>query len=86
MTKVIFVPGNGGCTTQDNWFPRVQADLEKAGVDVVAASFPDAQLARQSYWLPFLKDELKADENTILVGHSSGAIAAMRLAQEQRLL
>ena len=26
--KVVFAPGNGGSTTQDNWFPAVQKDLE----------------------------------------------------------
>ena len=33
-----------------------------------------------------LFNELKADDNTILVGHSSGAIAAMRYAETHRIL
>ena len=36
-------------------------------------------------WLPHL-DLLGADENTILIGHSSGAVAAMRYAESHRLL
>jgi len=86
MTKVIFVPGNGHSTTHDNWFPNVKASLEKNGLEVIAAKFPDGNLARESYWIPFLRDELKADCDTILVGHSSGAIAALRFAEQYPLL
>ena len=86
MAKIIFIPGNGGGTTQDNWFPSVQSALEKRGLQVTATQFPDPELARESYWIPFLIDELKADEESILVGHSSGAIAAMRLAEKHKIL
>ena len=86
MIKVIFVPGNGNSTTADNWFPTVKRDLEKAGLEVITATFPDPLLARKKYWIPFLIDELKTDENTILIGHSSGAVAAMRLAEEHKIL
>lgn len=84
--KVILLHGNGGCSPNDNWFPYCKMELEKISLAVVARQFPDAHLARASYWLPFLKDELKADENTILIGHSSGALAAMRFAETNRLL
>jgi len=83
--KVIFLPGNGGGGPNDNWFPYLKSELEKLGLTVVAREFPDSDLARESYWLPFLKDELLADENTILVGHSSGAIAAMRFAENNKI-
>lgn len=86
MTKIIFVPGNGGSTTHDNWFPSVKKDLEAEGLNVIAAEFPDPELARESFWLPFLLNELNVDEETILVGHSSGAIASMRLAEKHRIL
>ena len=84
--KVIFIHGNGGCSPEDIWFPSVKKELERLGVAVLAPQFPDAVLARASVWLPYLKNELKADANTIIVGHSSGAIAAMRFAEENRLL
>jgi len=84
--KAILVPGNGGCKPTDNWFPYLKTELEKMGIDAVAPEFPDPQLARACYWLPFLENELKADENTIIIGHSSGAIAAMRYAESHRIL
>ncbi len=85
--KVIFIPGNGGSSPRrDHWFPSVKKDLEAEGIIVIAEEFPDNDLARSSFWIPFLRDELKADENTILVGHSSGAIAAMRFAEQWPVL
>ena len=86
MIKIVFIPGNGGSSVNDNWFPSLKKDLEKYGLAVVSSEFPDADLARESYWIPFLKDELKVDENTILVGHSSGAIAAARFAEQYPIL
>jgi len=84
--KIIFIPGNGGGSPKDNWFPGLKKDLEFAGLKVISEEFPDNDLARESFWIPFLLNELKADENTVLVGHSSGAIAAMRLAEIQPIL
>ena len=84
-TKIIFIPGNGGGSPKDNWFPSVKKELEAAGLTVLAEEFPDNDLARASYWIPFILDELKVDENTVLVGHSSGAIAAMRIAEKHRI-
>jgi len=84
--KVILLHGNGGCTPTDNWFPYCKAELEKIGLSVIARQFPDAYFARAEYWLSFLKEELKADKDTILIGHSSGALAAMRFAETNQLL
>lgn len=83
--KAILIHGNSGSTPDDNWFPYVKAGLEKLGIETRAPQFPDADLARASYWLPFLKNDLKADKNTIIIGHSSGAIAAMRFAENHKL-
>lgn len=80
--KIIIIPGNGGGKPADNWFPYVEKELGKDGLNVVNVEFPDSVLAREIYWIPFLKEELKADHNTILIGHSSGAIAAMRYAEK----
>lgn len=84
--KVIFAPGNGGGGPQDNWFPYLKAELEKLGVEVIASEFPDNIVARESSWVPFIRDVLKADEQTVIVGHSSGAIAALRFAEKQKIL
>ena len=85
LPKIILIHGNGGSTTEDNWFPYVKKELKKLNINVVSKTFPDNKLARQEYWLPFLKDDLQADENTILIGHSSGAVAAMRFAEKNKI-
>ncbi len=84
--KVILIHGNGNSTPQDNWIPYLKHELEKLQILVVAPQFPDAYLARASSWLPFLEHDLHADDQTILVGHSSGALAAMRFAEHNKLL
>lgn len=84
--KVIIIHGNGNSTPQDNWIPYLKRELEKLQIPVVAPQFPDAYLARASWWLPFLQDDLHADDQTVLVGHSSGALAAMRFAEHNKLL
>jgi predicted alpha/beta hydrolase family esterase len=86
LIRAILIHGNGGAKPTDNWLPYLKRELEKIGIQTEAPQFPDADLARASYWIPFLKDTLKADEKTIIIGHSSGAIAAMKFAEENRIL
>ncbi len=83
--RVVFIPGNGGGSTREGWFPYVEDKLKKLGVGVVVAEFPDPQLARASFWLPFLEKELKVDKETVLIGYSSGAQAAMRYAEDHQI-
>ncbi len=85
-TKIILIHGNGGGWPKENWLPPVAKNLSKLkGVEVIFRRFPDPVLARAKYWLPFIK-KLGADEHTILVGHSSGAVAAMRYAEKHKVL
>ncbi|HUD02709.1 MAG TPA: alpha/beta hydrolase [Candidatus Paceibacterota bacterium] len=83
--KAILIPGNGGGGPKDNWLPYLEHELPKFGIEVINEQFPDAELARKEFWLPFIK-KLGADEQTILIGHSSGAVAAMRYAEDNKLL
>jgi len=82
--KVILIHGNGGHWPKENWLPPVARRLRELGLKVIFRQFPDPVLARAKYWLPFIK-KLGADENTILVGHSSGAVAAMRYAEKHKI-
>ena len=83
--RAILIHGNGGSTAADIWLPWVERSLAGLGIGVTNVTFPDNVKARAQYWLPFI-DELGADEQTILIGHSSGAVAAMRYAETHRLL
>ena len=55
------------------------------GVTCVLRNFPDPVMARESVWIPFMRDELSCDQHTIIVGHSSGAEAAMRYAETHKV-
>ena len=83
--NVVFVHGNGGSTIEDIWFPEAKTELEAFGVEVAAQTMPDNMLARSSMWLPFIENVLGANDSSIIVGHSSGAVAAMRYAETQRI-
>lgn len=83
--KAILIHGNGGCTAADGWLPFVARDLTALGLEVVNRTFPDNVRARASVWLPFL-EELGAGPDTVLIGHSSGAVAAMRYAETHQVL
>ncbi len=86
MKKIVIIHGNGGCTGTHFWYPWLKAELEKKRFLVLAPTMPDNVEAKASVWLPYMRDVLKCDENTVVVGHSSGAVAAMRYAEEYKLL
>lgn len=57
----------------------------KRGFDTFFETMPDSVIARSIYWLPFLKNQAKAGESDVLVGWSSGAVAAMRYAETNKI-
>lgn len=84
--RVIILHGNYGGTGQDAWIPWVKSELERAGLEVIAPTMPDNHEAKMSVWLPYLENVLRPDAETILIGWSSGAVAAMRYAEKHRVL
>lgn len=85
MKKVVIIHGNGGCTAESAWLPWLKNELEKKGLTVIVPTMPDNVQAKSSVWLPYMRDTLKCDQNTIVIGHSSGAVAAMRYAEQYKL-
>lgn len=82
--KIVIVPGNGGGDVEYcNWYASVRDELSSSGVvtSVQLRDMPDPVYARESYWLPFMRDVLQCDRDTVIIGHSSGAVAAMRYAE-----
>lgn len=82
--NVILIHGNQGGRGGDQWMSWLRRELEKRDFEVQNPTFPDNYEAKMALWLPYL-DKLGADENTILVGWSSGAVAAMRYAEKNRI-
>uniref|UniRef100_A0A673YV13 Retinoblastoma binding protein 9 n=1 Tax=Salmo trutta TaxID=8032 RepID=A0A673YV13_SALTR len=69
LTKVIIVSGNGA------------GDVEQC----LYCIFIFLVTAREQIWLPFIQEKLKCDEETVIIGHSSGAAAAMRYAETHKV-
>lgn len=85
--RVVIVPGNGGGDVEHaNWYGWLKNKLIERDVDCVLENMPDPVLAREEIWIPFMKEHLNCDENTVIVGHSSGAEAAMRYAEKHAVL
>ena len=57
------------------------------GYPVKLENFPDPFEAKEVIWIPFIHDDLaQGSENIILVGHSSGAEAAMRYMEKYKVV
>lgn len=84
--KVMIIHGNGETTIDYFWYPSVSQQLGELGLEMIAPhTMPMAAKAPAHIWLPHIEKELGGDDNCILIGHSSGAVAAMRYAEEHRI-
>ena len=83
---VMIIPGNNNTDLSELWYPQVRKELEKLGLDVIAKNMPDPDLARKQFWLPFIEEHVKSERSSILVGHSSGAVAILRYLGENQWL
>ena len=87
IKKVVIVPGNGsGDVFHANWYGWLHKKLNRLeGVTCNLENMPDPIEAKESVWIPFMKNRLMVDEHTIIVGHSSGACAAVRFAEQYKV-
>ena len=81
--KAIILPGNGNSYITDIWYQNVKKNLEKLGLNVTAENMPDPDLARKKYWIPFIEEKLST-EDSILIGHSSGALAVLKYLENHK--
>lgn len=83
--RIVYLHGDNVLHWSWGWVSRLKHDLQHAGFPTFFETFPDSIEARAAYWLPFLRDHIRANEDDVLVGWSCGAVAALRFAQEQRV-
>lgn len=83
--RFIFIHGNETTHWSFGWGRWLKIELENLGFETFFETFPDSIIARSEYWLPFLKDHIKASKNDVIVGWSSGAVAAMRFAESNKI-
>jgi len=90
LLKVIIVPGNGCNNVRaSNWYGTMECTLQAKKIGVAMQNMPDPLYARENRWIPFIVNKLAGGEENlkrcIVVGHSSGAVAAMRLAERYKV-
>jgi uncharacterized protein len=83
--RFVFIHGNGTEHWSYGWAGWFKGELDKLGFESFFETMPDSIIARAEYWLPFLKDHVKAGPDDVLVGWSSGAVAAMRYAEDHNI-
>ncbi|KAL9957919.1 hypothetical protein ACROYT_G034875 [Oculina patagonica] len=85
--RIVIVPGNGGGDVEhSNWYGWLRNKLQEKDVECVLKNMPDPVTARESIWIPFMEQQLSCNSNTVIVGHSSGAQAALRYAENHSVL
>ena len=85
--KIAIIPGNGaGDVFHANWYGWAHKQINKMeNISCDLQNMPDPITARESIWIPFMRDHMGCDEDTIIIGHSSGAEAAMRFAEKYKV-
>lgn len=85
--KVAIIPGNGaGDVFHANWYGWAHKQINKMeNVSCGLRNMPDPITAKESIWIPFMREQMECDENTVIIGHSSGAEAAMRFAEKYKV-
>lgn len=81
--KVIIIPGNGTGCIYSNFYFTLRDSLQLHNISVVAKDMPDGDTARESIWVPFI--ERMGVDGSVVVGHSSGALAGLRIAERNKL-
>lgn len=81
MKNAVILHGTDA-TPQDHWFNWLKQELEARNYRVWLPQLPDADRPNMQKYTQFLKgNDFKFNEETILIGHSSGAVAILGLLQ-----
>ncbi len=69
-------------TPKDNWSPWLKTELEKKGYQVSVPDLPTICSDRPD--MEEMLKTLKVDKDTVVIGHSLGALLGLRLAERQK--
>lgn len=84
MKKAVLFHGTMG-SPGGNWFSWFKSELVKKGITVWLPQLPNPGSPRLSEWIQYVTDEkpFSLDEDTIIIGHSSGASLALLAAYQE---
>ncbi len=82
MKTAIILHGTLG-SPDGNWFQWLENELQEKGFQVWLPQLPHAEQPSLNDWYTFIQKEcpFAINEDTLIVGHSSGAILALIIAQ-----
>lgn len=80
--RFVYVHGNETTHWSFAWAKWLKQELDTLGYETFFETMPDSINTRSKYWLPFLKDHVSVGPNDVIIGWSSGAVAAMRYAEQ----
>ena len=70
---------------EENWFPWLKKELEAQGYEVMVPKFPTPIGQSPESWLRVLSEiEGKINEETVLIGHSLGAVFTLRYLEQAK--
>ena len=70
-----------------HFYPWLKNELESGGIDVNVPRLPGHELPKQEDWVGKLQKEYQrfTSTNNVVVGHSLGSWAALKLAEKQQM-
>ncbi len=82
MKNALILHGTNS-TPNDNWFPWLKTQLEERGYAVWSPQLPHAEKPNIQRYNKFLfgNENWRFDPDSVLIGHSSGAVAILGLLQ-----
>ena len=83
--RFVFIHGNQAMSWNFAFAPWLKQELEKLGFETSFETFPDSIIGRKQYWFEFMNDYLKINENDVIIGWSTGAIATMKYAETHKI-
>lgn len=82
MKKAAIIHGTRG-TSQGNWFQDVAAQLNARGFHALVPQFPTPEGQNLDNWLTHFKETIgELDQQTLLIGHSVGAVFTLRILEQ----
>lgn len=83
MKNALILHGTNG-TSASNWFPWLAQQLEAKGYRVWNPDLPQAEKPSMKRYTQFLlsRPDWEFDHESVIVGHSSGAVAILGLLQQ----